>query len=256
MKKILLSFFLTTLFLVSFTVYASKNTPSDWTLVWSDEFDGKTVNTSEWDYEIGYIRNNEEQYYTNRPENAKIVDGNLVIQARREEYDYYEYTSASLFTKRKFQYGRFELRARIPCVSGSWPAWWALGTGNDGKWPECGEIDMMEYYKGKILANVYFGTYWYSDVQMVDGFKPGWESQYHIWIMEWDAHAIKLFCDGKLALHFDVNEATRGEHNPFRLPMYMIVNLAIGGSNGGDPTGTEFPLDYYIDYIRVYQKQK
>ncbi len=116
-------------------VYMSNNptlTPLEdsWELVWSDEFDGEEIDTANWGYEEGYVRNQEQQYYTTRPENASVVDGKLVISARREEFEGYEYTSASLHTlgKQEFQYGRFEIRARIPTGSGSWPAWWAMGT--------------------------------------------------------------------------------------------------------------------------------
>lgn len=250
--------------IVSTSVEATS-TPSvgdipGWKLVWSDEFNGTSINTADWGYEIGYIRNNEAQYYTNRKENARLEDGNLVIEARREDYNGYKYTSASLNTrgKRTWQYGRFELRAKIPTQSGSWPAWWTLGVNNG--WPKCGEIDIMEFYRGMILANVAYqnpqgSIVWDSFTKQISNYNSNWSDNFHIWVMEWDADNIKLFCDNELLNTFSVSSATNGTYNPFRQPHYMLINLAIGGNNGGDPSKTTFPLKYYIDYVRVYQKQ-
>jgi len=233
--------------------------PSGWNLVWSDEFNEPAINTSNWGYELGYVRNNEQQYYTNRPENARIENGNLVIEARRENFNGYAYTSASLLTrgKRQFQYGRFELRAMIPTPPGSWPAWWTLGINNP--WPKNGEIDIMEFYQGKILANVAYqnsggSIVWDSFTKNISDYGAGWSSNYHIWVMEWDTNTINLYVDGALLNTFNVNSATVGSYNPFRQPHYMLVNLAIGGNNGGNPAGTTFPLKYYVDYVRVYQR--
>ncbi|HEY9059463.1 MAG TPA: RICIN domain-containing protein [Pseudobacteroides sp.] len=230
-----------------------------WRLVWSDEFNGTSIDTSDWGYEIGYKRNNEVQYYTNRTENARLEDGNLVIEARREDYSGYKYTSASINTsgKRTWQYGRFELRAKIPTPQGSWPAWWTLGTSNG--WPKCGEIDIMEFYKGKILANVAYqnpqgSIVWDSFTKAISNYSSSWSNEFHTWVMEWDADNIKLYVDNELLNTFSVNSATNGTYNPFRQPHYMLINLAIGGNNGGDPSQTAFPLKYYVDYVRVYQK--
>ncbi|KNY26476.1 RICIN domain-containing protein [Pseudobacteroides cellulosolvens] len=231
-----------------------------WKLVWKDEFDDTSINTADWGYEIGYKRNNEAQYYTNRKENARLESGNLVIEARREDYSGYKYTSASINTsgKRTWQYGRFELRAKIPTPAGSWPAWWTLGVNNG--WPKNGEIDIMEFYKGKILANVAYqnpqgSIVWDSFTKAISNYSSNWSNEFHTWVMEWDADNIKLYCDNELLNTFSVNSATNGTYNPFRQPHYMLINLAIGGNNGGDPSQTTFPLKYYVDYVRVYQKQ-
>jgi beta-glucanase (GH16 family) len=233
--------------------------PEGWRLVWADEFDRTAVNTADWGYEIGYKRNNEQQYYTNRSENARLENGNLVVEARRENYSGYAYTSASLNTsgKRQFTYGRFELRAQIPTAQGSWPAWWTLGTQNG--WPKNGEIDIMEFYRGMILANVAYqnsggSIVWDSFTKQISTYESGWASQFHTWAMEWDANTINLYVDDALLNSFDVNSATVGSYNPFRQPHYMLVNLAIGGNNGGNPAGTTFPLQYLVDYVRVYQR--
>ncbi|HEX9059380.1 MAG TPA: RICIN domain-containing protein [Clostridia bacterium] len=243
----------------SSTATPTPNIGSEWKLVWSDEFNGSSIDTSNWGYELGYKRNNEQQYYTNRTENARIEDGNLVIEARREDYNGYKYTSASLLTsgKKTWQYGRFELRGKIPTPTGSWPAWWTLGVNNG--WPKNGEVDIMEFYKGKILANVAYqnpqgSTVWDSSTKSISTFDSNWSNEYHTWVMEWDADNIKLYVDNELMNTFSVSSADNGSYNPFRQPHYMLVNLAIGGNNGGDPANTTFPLKYYVDYVRVYQK--
>lgn len=224
------------------------------TLVWGEEFNGPAIDTSSWGFEQGYKRNNEAQYYTGRPENARIENGNLVIEARRENYNGYAYTSASLTTsgKRQFQYGRFEMRAKIPTAWGTWPAWWGLG-GNYGTvgWPRAGEIDMMEYYRNTLLYNVMDSKgQWFSTTEPVPA---GFGDDYHVWAMDWSASQISLYRDGVLKRSYNVENATVNGYNPFRQPSFMIANLAIGGSQGGNPSGAAFPQRYSIDYIRVYQ---
>jgi len=240
---------------------ATPTTAPNWTLVWSDEFNG-AANTSpdpnNWGYEIGYIRNNEQQYYTNRTENARMDGaGNLIIEARRENYNGFAYTSASLdsYGKRSFQYGRWEMRGRIPTPLGSWPAWWGLGDNvNVVGWPKSGEIDMMEYYRSMALFNVMYqnssGSIIWDSITQNEA--ASFQDTYHIWVMEWDPTTIKLYLDGVLMNTFNVANATVGSYNPFLQPWHIKLNLAIGGSNGGDPSGTTFPLDYYVDYVRVY----
>ena len=221
--------------------------PSSWVLTWSDEFNDTTIDTSKWGYELGYVRNSEAQYYTNRPENSyEDGSGVLTIKAIRENYQGYAYTSASLNTKGKawWTYGKFEIRARIPTDLGAWPAWWWLGTNIDQVgWPASGEIDMMEFYRSMSLYNVMdSGQHWF-------GFNEAFtdSTNYHIWTMEWiSASNIKLYRDGVLKLSYNGGDAA------FARPGYMLANLAVGGSQGGDPSGTTFPQYYYIDYIRVY----
>ncbi len=243
------------LLLMSMVVSTRAVSATGWQLVWSDEFNDPSINSANWGFEHGLVRNHEAQFYTDRPENARIENGNLVIEARRESYEGAAYTSASLLTagKHSWQYGRFEIRAKIPTASGSWPAWWALGDSiSQVGWPKCGEIDMMEYYRNMLLSNVMDSQQNWSSYK--DTLPSSFQNSYHTWMMEWDANTIKLFRDGALTLTYDVNKATVGNYNPFRQPLYLVLNLAIGGTNGGDPSNTLFPLQYSIDYVRVYQQ--
>jgi beta-glucanase (GH16 family) len=247
-------------------------------LVWADEFDRNgPPDPAKWTYERGFVRNEEFQYY--QPGNAFCANGHLVIEARRDslknpDYDpnsqdwrrnrpYARYTSASLITKglHQWQYGRFEMRARIDTRSGMWPAFWTLGT--EGEWPAGGEIDIMEYYRGDLLANAAWGTQkryepkWSTTKKPIAAFKdPQWSRKFHVWRMDWDRQFIKLYVDNLLlntvALDTTVNGDGSGK-NPFRQPHYLLVNLAIGGTNGGNPEQTTFPARFEVDYIRVYQ---
>lgn len=253
---------------------------AEWTLVWADEFevDGRP-NAANWNYEQGFVRNNELQWY--QPENAFCENGYLVIEGRRErkpnpEYnphskklkhrrEFIEYTAASLRTKglHDWLYGRFEVRAKIVAEEGLWPAIWFLGL--DKPWPSNGEIDLMEYYDDSILAN----ACWESKRKGVptwDSIKTpvselggdDWDEAFHVWRMDWDATSIRLYVDDRLLNTIELekvkNEGGRGPENPFNHPQYLLLNLAIGGDQGGDPSTTAFPSRYLIDYVRVYQK--
>lgn len=252
----------------------------EWTLVWSDEFDQDgRPDPSNWTYETGFRRNRELQWY--QPENAWCEDGRLVIEARRERrpnptYEaesgewretrpFAEYTSASLTTRglHSWKYGRFEMRGRIDTRPGLWPAFWTLGL--SGEWPAGGEIDIMEYYRGMLLANVAWGSdeRWvatWDDVRKpISAFDdPNWSDKFHVWRMEWDEESIRLYVDGLLLNMTELSETTsprdEGRH-PFRQPHYILLNLAVGGTNGGDPSTTAFPARFEVDYVRIYQQK-
>jgi beta-glucanase (GH16 family) len=263
------------------TSIAADNTNDGYRLVWADEFDkdGKP-DPKNWVYENGFVRNNELQWY--QPENAFCKDGMLIIEGRREskpnknfkegsgnwkeKRKNAEYTSASLKTSglHSWKYGRFEVKARIKAQPGLWPAIWFLGV--EGEWPSCGEIDLMEYYGGNILANACWGTKkqweakWDSSKEPVASFNdPKWDEKFHVWRMDWDSQSIKLYVDDILLNTIDVtktiNPTDRGPRNPFQQPHYLLLNLAIGGNSGGDPSKTQFPTRYEVDYVRVYQQQ-
>jgi beta-galactosidase len=247
-------------------------------LVWSDEFDKNGApDSTKWDYERGFVRNEELQWY--QPQNAYCKKGHLIIEARRETKpnpDYVKdsrdwrrnrpdinYTAACLVTKGKqdWLYGRFEMRARIDISAGMWPAWWTLGVSKS--WPANGEIDIMEYYKGQLLANIACldknrKAEWHSNRFPVDSLGADWSSGFHVWRMDWTKDYIGLYVDDQLLNKVAVDSLSNKDgsnFNPFRQPHYQLLNLAIGGKNGGDPSNTSFPRRFEIDYVRVYQKQ-
>ena len=203
------------------TAPAASTPPSypGYSLVWADEFDGDGwPDPKRWTYERGFVRNRELQWY--QPENARQADGLLIIEARRERVanpgyeagasdwqrsrEFAEYTSASLITRglHSWQYGRFEMRGRIDTRAGLWPAFWTLGVAGD--WPHNGEIDIMEYYRGLLLANVAWGgakrfeAIWADSRKPIDSFKAAdWANKFHVWRMDWDERAIVLSVDGE-----------------------------------------------------------
>lgn len=263
------------------SLFAQEKGNSDYKLVWSEEFNkaGK-VDEKIWNYEYGFARNHEDQWY--QKENAICRNGHLIIELKKEtkpnplyeagsqdwrkSREKIHYTSSSLNTagKKYWQYGRFEMRARIPVGSGLWPAFWTLGI--EKEWPSNGEIDIMEYYRGNILANIANGTSkrwtaeWHNGVKSVESLGGAkWAKEFHIWRMDWDENEIALYLDdvllNKVPLEKLVNKDGTN-FNPFKQPHYVLVNFALGGDNGGKIDESLLPAKYEIDYIRVYQKQK
>lgn len=247
-------------------------------LVWSDEFNEEgTPNAEVWTPEHGYVRNHEAQYY--QWDNAHCHNGNLIIEARKGSD---RYTSSSIMTKRSFafRYGRMVVRARIPVGGGAWPAIWLLGQwkadstdAHNVPWPSCGEIDVMECYpiheESHILANACWGddrpnhAVWNSKRIPLSHFLKKdslWAEKYHVWRMDWDSTAIAIYLDDELLNRIPVEETINGPighyESPFSHPHYILLNLALGGDNGGKIDDSRFPLRYYIDYLRVYQKEE
>ena len=261
---------------------AERFSKDGYKLVWSDEFNNDgPPNPKNWSFEEGFIRNNEDQWY--QRQNAVCKNGMLMITGREEikrnpeyvksstntaERKFIEYTSSSLMTKghHSWTMGRFVMRARIPHGEGMWPAFWAVG--ENGEWPSCGEIDIMEYYQDKLLANVASGTTkrwnarWHSTSIKTQGLGGSdWLNQFHIWRMDWDTESIRLYVDDKLLNETKLSETYNanpkwGPKNPFHHPQYLIVNLALGGNNGGDMAKAKLPAEYVIDYVRVYQREQ
>lgn len=235
-----------------------------WTLVFADEFDADgALDPAKWGYEIGYLRNNELQYYTSRAENVRVTGGNLLIEGRREAYQGYNYTSASVNTRGRFEftYGRIEVRAKLPTGNGTWPAIWTLGTniGSAG-WPTCGEIDVMEnvgFDPLRIHGTVHTAAYNHS-IGTAKGssvtIAPPWED-FHVYAAEWYPDRIDVFVDEQLYFTFR-NEGTGVRAWPFDKPQYLLINLAIGGSWGGQRGVDDalFPHRYLIDYVRIYRQ--
>lgn len=252
-------------------------------ITWSDEFNtpGKPE-LSNWTYETGFVRNRELQWYTT--DNARCEKGLLVIEAKKtvvpnpdynkadtgnwkKNREFITYTSASLKTQglRQFQFGRFEIRARIDTSLGSWPAIWTLGVG--GRWPLGGEIDIMEFYRSDgiatILANVAWGKVndgrpiWNTGKVPLSHFtqkNAEWAKQFHVWRMDWTKDSVNLYLDDELLNTQLVSKTINPDgSNPFLKPQYLLLNLAVG-ANGGDPGNSKFPIKFEVDYVRVYQK--
>lgn len=253
-------------------------------LTWSEEFneDGRP-DTLKWSFEKGFVRNRELQWY--QPQNAAVKNGCLVITGQREQVvnpgydpDHADwrrsrpaayYTSASINTRGKFsfKYGMMEVRARIDTTMGSWPAIWTLGV--ERSWPSNGEVDVMEYYRvdgdPAILANAAWGgtDNWkpnWDDVKISFSefleMDPDWPEKFHTWKMEWDSSCVRLYLDEQLLNEVNVGAATYPDgFNAFRQSHYILLNLAIG-SNGGDPSAASFPIQYEVDYVRVYEMDR
>lgn len=178
--------------------------------------------------------------------------------------------SSSLTTAGKFEftYGRLEVRARIPVAKGAWPAIWTLGSKME--WPSCGEIDVMEFYRIQgcpvIMANAAWGAdkrweaRWDSQATPLSHFleqNPDWASEFHVWRMDWTEKAIRIYLDGELLNEIFLSETRNGilgeGKNPFMIPHCVLLNLAVGGINGGLVSYEAWPMRYEIDYVRVYQ---
>ncbi|HDR68526.1 MAG TPA: glycoside hydrolase family 16 protein [Bacteroidaceae bacterium] len=253
-------------------------------LVWNDEFniDGQP-DPGKWGNEYGFVRNRELQWY--QPQNAICKNGSLLIEGKKERIanpdyhpsgrdwrtnrEYAEYSSSCLLTRGLHEwpvFGYFEIRARIDTTRGSWPAIWLLGT--RGRWPHCGEIDIMEFYRidgePTILANAAWGSEkkfrgeWDTAKVPLRKFldsDPDWVKKFHVFSMHWDRETIQIYIDGSLINKIPLDQTVNPDgSNPFRdnNPHYILLNLALG-SNGGEPDDDNFPITFEVDYVRVYQ---
>ncbi len=242
-----------------------------WKLVWADEFDKPgLLDATKWTYEKGFVRNRESQYYTEaRKENARIEDGKLIIEGRKEEYKGPDgkdahYTAASITTEGTFDltYGRVEVRAKLPRGRGMWPAIWMLGTSIRGQgWPKCGEIDIMEavgHEPEKVFATVHWFGYDKGKHASLGGNLPGQKpsDDFHIYAVEWFADRMDFYYDETKYFSYPVEKAGKDDTNPFHKPHYLLINLAIGGGWGGQKGIDDalFPQKYAIDYVRIYKK--
>ncbi|EDY84416.1 Glycosyl hydrolases family 16 [Verrucomicrobiia bacterium DG1235] len=245
------------------------NSPdSDWTLIWSDEFNTDGLpNPEKWAYDVGGHGwgNRELQHYTERHmENARVEKGHLIIEAHKEEHQDSDYTSARLATRDRetWTYGRFEIRARLPDGLGTWPAiWmlpvdWNLGSGN---WPDVGEIDIMEhvgYDVGTVHASAHSKTYqWQIGTQKTATMSvPDATEAFHVYALEWSESEIRTYIDDTLYFTYQ-NENNGWESWPYQRDYYLLLNLAVGGEWGAAKgIDTEcFPQRMEVDYVRVYK---
>ena len=241
---------------------------TDWTLVWSDEFkqaDGTPPDPAKWGCETGGNGwgNNELEYYTARTNNARIEDGQLVIEALKEDFRGRKFTSARLLTQGKWSwtYGRFEARMKLPRGQGIWPAFWMLGTNlATASWPACGEIDIMEHIgkePGTVHGTVHGPGYSGSGGIGAPVTLPGGRtlaSDFHVFAVECETNRITWFMDG--ASYFTVVPASLPPEARwvFNQPKFLLLNLAVGGGWPGYPdASTTFPQRLIVDYVRVYE---
>lgn len=248
--------------IVSFTRQPAAHSPLK--LVWADEFNYTGLpDSSKWNYDIGGDGwgNHELEYYTSkRLENARVENGNLVIEARKEKWQNNNYTSARLVTKGKasWQYGKIEVRARLPKGTGTWPAIWMLATKDPMHWPDDGEIDIMEhvgFHQGYIHGSVHCKKYNHvihtqkTDTVIV----KDCSEKFHVYSLEWTADSIKIAVDGQVYFSF------ANEHSydawPFDNNMHLLLNQTVGGDWGGAKGIDQdiWPQRMEVDYVRVYQ---
>jgi beta-glucanase (GH16 family) len=247
-----------------------------WNLTWSDEFSGpdnSTPDLTKWTYDLGGNGwgNHELESYTSRPENARIVDGNLVIAARQEDYTGADgiprpYTSARLKTQGLFDqaYGRFEARVKIPRGQGIWPAFWLLGDDiNRVDWPDCGEIDIMENI-GREPGMVYGSLHAPSFVAGTSDTSKGtplpggqnYADDFHVYAAEWEPGVVRFYVDSNNYATFTQSEWPKGGRWVFDHPFFIILNVAVGGDWPKNPDATsEFPQQMLVDYVRVYARR-
>lgn len=230
-------------------------------------------NLDNWNFESGFIRNQELQYYTNR---NVVLNNGLIIYGKKEkvknkDYDrdnndwrknreYAYYTSSSINTagKFEFQYGILEVKAKIPTTDGSWPAIWLLGS--EEEWPYSDEVDVMEYYlynnSPSILGNFMYydgrNENWSTKAISLNYFKQkdkNWENKFHIWKLDWTDKYMRIYLDDELINEINIDKING---NKFKKKYYILLNLAIG-REGVEPNINQMPLKYEIEYVKVYE---
>jgi hypothetical protein len=251
-------------FPVDSTGYTTPTQYAGYSLVWSDEFSGKYINQNYWSFETGNSNgwgNNELEYYTGRTQNAFVSQGNLIIEARAEDFSNFNFTSARMLTKgdKSFKYGRIDIRARLPQGKGIWPALWMLGDDIDAvSWPACGEIDIMELL-GQEPDKVYGTLHWGGGANASTNESYGtnevlttgtFADSFHVFSMIWTQSSVELLVDD--TSYFLMDTTTSGL--PFNASFFFIFNIAVGGSWPGSPdSSTSFPQRMIVDYVRVFQ---
>lgn len=234
-------------------------------LVWSDEFNYNGLpDPKKWNYDTGGHGwgNNELEYYTfQKAKNARVENGHLIIEAHKETIGTNSYSSARLLTKGKadWTYGKIEVRAKLPKGLGTWPAIWTLGSKTSLKWPDDGEIDIMEHVgfdQGKIHASIHCKKYYHViGTQKTDSIMINDCSEaFHVYQLEWDAETVQIGVDDKIYFKFK-NEHSDRTAWPFDEPLHLLLNVAVGGYWGGARGVDEkiWPQRMEIDYVRVYQ---
>lgn len=268
MNKILLNILLLSSFLLvaSCSMDEKQTVTTMHKLVVEDNFDTDGApNSNIWNFEIGTGQNgwgnDEMQYYTDRPENIVVADGMLKITARKEAFMGASHTSARIFTKGKVdqKFGRIEARIKLPLGKGLWPAFWMLGSDFETVgWPNCGEIDIMEYLGnnptsvfGTIHGPGYSGAASISKSYSIPNSR--FDTDFHIFGIEWGENYINFYVDD--VLYNQMTPASVPGEWVFNKPFYIILNVAVGGNLPGAPNNqTAFPQQMLVDYVRIYEK--
>ncbi|MBV42854.1 MAG: hypothetical protein CL834_07460 [Crocinitomicaceae bacterium] len=231
-------------------------------LVWSDEFNGTAVDTQNWTYDLGNNGwgNNEWQNYTNSTANSSVANGHLTITARENGSNY---TSARLKTQglQDFQFGRIDIRAKLPEGQGIWPALWMLGINiTNGGWPQCGEIDIMEmvgHEASTVHGTAHWGSEWsshqYSGSSITLPNGEHFSETFHLFSVDWQPNSITWYMDNQEYYSISPNQMN-GQPYPFNAPFFFIMNIAVGGDWPGYPdASTTFPQEMIVDCVRVFQ---
>jgi beta-glucanase (GH16 family) len=242
--------------------------PIDWFLQWNDEFDGPAgapPDAARWTYDVGGSGwgNNQLEFDTDRPENVSLDgQGRLSITARREPYEGREYTSARILTKGLFdqEFGRIEARILLPPGQGIWPAFWMLGANIDElPWPECGEIDIMEYRgqdRGVVHGSLHGPGYSGGEPITAAYRLPDegtFDTGFHVFAVEWDPGRITWTVDDTVFQVVTTSDVLARGRWVFDEPFFILLNVAVGGSFVGPPSAeTPFPVSMTVDYVRVY----
>lgn len=255
-------------------VSSASGSKHDWVLTWSDEFNGpngSSPDAAKWVLESGGNGwgNGELEYYTLRPKNLHVEDGNLVIEAIKEDFTGSDgvtrrYTSGRLKTQGRFsqKYGRFEARIKIPSGQGVWPAWWLLGDDfSIAGWPACGEIDVMENVdlEKSMIHGTIHGPGYSARKSVTNGYTlphGRFADDFHVFSIDWEPGVIRFYVDDDLYATRTPADLPKGARWVYDHPFFIILNLAVGGSLPASPdTSRDFPQRMLVDYVRVYSRK-
>jgi beta-glucanase (GH16 family) len=230
-----------------------------WNLVWADSFDGATINSANWMFELGANNgwgNAELECYTGRADNALVANGALHIIAKQEQYQGSDYTSARMISKglQTWTYGKVEARIKLPQTQGLWPAFWMLGNNIDQvSWPVCGEIDIMEHVN--FDPKIHGTMHWENNGHVFYGGSTNCSvTQYHTYSIEWGPDSINWKLDNILYHTANIKNNINNT-DAFHKPFFLLLNMAVGGNWPGAPnSASTFPDTMLVDYVKVWQK--
>jgi beta-glucanase (GH16 family) len=249
------------------------NRPSGSVLVWADEFDGSELDAKKWAYDTAFNKkgwfNKERQYYSaNRSKNLRLENGRLIIEARHEplglrkypDWGGQRYSSARIYSKGAgWIYGFYEIRAKLPCARGTWPAIWMLPVAMQ-KWPDDGEIDIMEHVGSKpheIVASLHTGLFNHAigTQRSAQAMLPTSCSEFHRYQLDWQPDAITIGADDRAIMRVKNDQPGGNGAWPFDVPFRLILNLAVGGDWAGARgiDDAAMPQRMEIDYVRIWQ---